>query len=86
LLGAFRQHAAQLLVGYLLADQVEGQARGTNAAGTLEQRTGLNLGRELRPAREDRRDIGDACGGGQLLQRTRDAEPPPTETGVLGLL
>jgi hypothetical protein len=39
---------------------------------SLEQRTGFNLGRELRPAREDGRDIGEGCGAGQCVAIVED--------------
>ena len=61
-LGSLGEHAKQLLVRQLLADQVERQARRADAGRTVEQGARLDLGRELRAAGEHGRDIGQPAG------------------------
>ena len=56
-LGATGEHLAQVLVGELLADQVEGQSHGADAAGAVEQGFGLNVGGEVRAAGEHRGEV-----------------------------
>ena len=45
--GTVADHAPQLVVGYLLADHVERQAAGADAAGAVEQSASLDAGREF---------------------------------------